>query len=284
MGVGACRNTTGGVMCPSYRATGDEQHSTRGRARLLWEMLSGALRKEGFKSEAVHQALDLCLSCKACKSECPVQVDVAAWKSEFLAQHYKGRMHPLHHYIFGFADKLARWGALTPALTNALLTGPITSPLIKHIVGVAKERTASAAGAQKLPAGKRRSVGDDQRSAFVERLATANRLCSRKQTVVLWPDTWNNYYHPQTLAAAEIVLTERGLRGGSSQGAHLLRPAALRLRPARPRPAPISQRFWSAWPRRSMPDFLSSFWSRAAPASSRMNCWSCSRTTRAQND
>src|ERR1017187_6372026 len=96
VGVGACRNTEGGVMCPSFRATGEEQHSTRGRARLLWEMLSGALRKEGFRSKAVHQALDLCLSCKACKSECPVQVDVAAWKSEFLAQHYKGRLHPLH--------------------------------------------------------------------------------------------------------------------------------------------------------------------------------------------
>ena len=93
-------------MCPSYRATGDEQHSTRGRAHLLWEMMSGALRKEGFQSRAVHQALDLCLSCKACKSECPVQVDVAAWKSEFLAQHYKGRLHPLHHYIL---DLLTSW-------------------------------------------------------------------------------------------------------------------------------------------------------------------------------
>ena len=116
-------------MCPSYRATGDEQHSTRGRARLLWEMLAGDLRREGFRSEAVHEALDLCLSCKACKTECPVAVDMAAYKAEFLAQHYKGRLHPLHHYIFGFADKLARWGSLTPALTNAILTGPLTSPL-----------------------------------------------------------------------------------------------------------------------------------------------------------
>ena len=82
-------------MCPSYRATGDEQHSTRGRARLLWEMLAGDLRQEGFQSEAVHEALDLCLSCKACKTECPVQVDMAAYKAEFLAQHYKGRLHPL---------------------------------------------------------------------------------------------------------------------------------------------------------------------------------------------
>ena len=127
-------------MCPSYRATGEEQHSTRGRARLLWEMLAGALHEEGFQSNAVHEALDLCLSCKACKTECPVQVDMAAYKSEFLAQRYKGRLHPLHHYIFGFADKLARWGSITPAVTNALLTGPVTSPLIKHMVGVAQQR------------------------------------------------------------------------------------------------------------------------------------------------
>jgi NAD-dependent dihydropyrimidine dehydrogenase PreA subunit len=88
VGVGACRKTDSGVMCPSYRATGEEKHSTRGRAHLLWEMLAGSLRPEGFKSEAVHEALDLCLSCKACKSECPVQVDMAAYKAEFLAQHY----------------------------------------------------------------------------------------------------------------------------------------------------------------------------------------------------
>ena len=150
VGVGACRNTVGGVMCPSYRATGEEQHSTRGRAHLLWEMLAGALRKEGFQSDAVHEALDLCLSCKACKSECPVQVDMAAYKSEFLAQRYKGRLHPLHHYIFGFADKLARYGSIAPALTNALLTGPLTSPLIKRIAGVAQRTPTAATGAQKL--------------------------------------------------------------------------------------------------------------------------------------
>ena len=140
VGVGACLKTEGGVMCPSYRATRQEQHSTRGRARLLWEMLAGALQKEGFQSRAVHEALSLCLSCKACKTECPVSVDIAAYKSEFLAQRYKGRPHPLHHYIFGFADQLARWGSLTPALTNAILTGPLTSPLIKRIAGVALER------------------------------------------------------------------------------------------------------------------------------------------------
>ncbi len=202
VGVGACRNTTGGVMCPSYRATGDEQHSTRGRARLLWEMMSGALRKEGFQSKAVHEALDLCLSCKACKSECPVQVDVAAWKSEFLAQHYKGRMHPLHHYIFGFADKLARLGSLTPALTNALLTGPITSPLVKQIVGVAQERTLP----RLAKASYQRARMSDGETTNVARQAAQKSVVK----VLLWPDTWNNYYHPQTMAAAETVLTEAG--------------------------------------------------------------------------
>ncbi|HEX4756810.1 MAG TPA: FAD-binding and (Fe-S)-binding domain-containing protein [Terracidiphilus sp.] len=215
VGVGACRNTTGGVMCPSYRATGDEQHSTRGRARLLWEMLSGALRKEGFKSEAVHQALDLCLSCKACKSECPVQVDVAAWKSEFLAQHYKGRLHPLHHYIFGFADRLARWGSLTPALTNAILTGPVTSPLVKYIAGVAAERKLPRLAAQSYQQSR---SGASTQSSGAPGLDSETWETTKSdeqppvQLVLLWPDTWNNYYHPQTLAAAETVLIDAGFK------------------------------------------------------------------------
>jgi Fe-S oxidoreductase len=173
-------------------------------------MLSGALRKEGFKSEAVHQALDLCLSCKACKSECPVQVDVAAWKSEFLAQHYKGRLHPLQHYIFGFADKLARWGSLTPALTNAILTGPVTSPLVKYIAGVAAERTLPRLAAQSY----QQSRSGAEETANVPRSAVnTNQKTNQKSAapqVVLWPDTWNNYYHPQTLTAAETVLIDAG--------------------------------------------------------------------------
>jgi FAD/FMN-containing dehydrogenase/Fe-S oxidoreductase len=212
VGVGACRKTTGGVMCPSYRATGDEQHSTRGRARLLWEMLAGDLRREGFQSEAVHEALDLCLSCKACKTECPVQVDMAAYKSEFLAQRYKGRLHPLHHYIFGFADKLARWGSLTPGLTNALLTGPITSPLIKHIVGVAQQR--------ELPSLAARTYRKQRVAALKGRDAdsAADLGGPAQRRVLLWPDTWNNYYHPQTLIAAEAVLTEAGFTVETPKG------------------------------------------------------------------
>ena len=209
-------------MCPSYRATGEEQHSTRGRAHLLWEMLSGALRDEGFQSEAVHEALDLCLSCKACKSECPVQVDMAAYKSEFLAQHYKGRLHPLHHYIFGFADRLARYGSLAPALTNAILTGPLTSPLIKRIAGVARERHLPRLAAKSYQ--KARSTAQTKGSA--ELGAPRSRFWGPGKSqrriappvVLLWPDTWNNYYHPQTLAAAESVLTQAGFQVQSPKG------------------------------------------------------------------
>jgi FAD/FMN-containing dehydrogenase/Fe-S oxidoreductase len=203
VGVGACRNTQGGVMCPSYRATGEEQHSTRGRAHLLWEMLDGDLRAEGFHSEAVHNALDLCLSCKACKSECPVQVDMAAYKSEFLAQHYKGRLHPLRHYLFGFADRLARYGSIAPTLTNAIFTGPLTSPLAKRIAGVAHKR--------QLPRLAPKSFQKSRLKA--NRATTGSREAqSPGRSVLLWPDTWNNYYHPQTLAAAETVLNSAGFR------------------------------------------------------------------------
>jgi FAD/FMN-containing dehydrogenase/Fe-S oxidoreductase len=209
VGVGACRKTEGGVMCPSYRATREEQHSTRGRARLLWEMLAGSLRKEGWQSKAVHEALDLCLSCKACKSECPVQVDMAACKSEFLAQRYKHRLHPLHHYIFGFADLLARWGSLTPALTNLILT----SPLIKRIVGVAQQRQLPRLAATSYKKA-RSTVKGTGFSPYIsqqqEDRALAPEGKAALKQVVLWPDTWNNYYHPQTLAAAESILTQAG--------------------------------------------------------------------------
>ena len=216
VGVGSCRNTVGGVMCPSYRATGEEKHSTRGRAHLLWEMLAGSLQSEGFKSEAVHEALDLCLSCKACKSECPVQVDMAAYKSEFLAQRYKGRLHPLHHYIFGFADRLARYGSLAPALTNAILNGPLTSPLIKRIAGVAQERQLPRLAPRSFQKSRRPpsnlgAPGPDFETWDTTKLGASS-------SVVLWPDTWNNYYHPATLTAADTVLTTAGFSVQTPQG------------------------------------------------------------------
>ncbi len=209
VGVGACRKTDSGVMCPSYRATGDEKHSTRGRAHLLWEMLAGSLHAEGFQSEAVHEALDLCLSCKACKTECPVQVDMAAYKAEFLAQHYKGRMHPLRHYMFGFADKLARFGSIAPGITNAILTGGLTSPVIKRFAGVAQQRNLPRLARKSFVSGRNfsRAVDPAQKNGDLAPAGMPN-----KGPVLLWPDTWNNYYHPQTLVAAETVLNAAGFR------------------------------------------------------------------------
>ena len=199
VGVGSCRNAKGGTMCPSYRGTGEEKYSTRGRARLLWEMMAGSLREEGFESHAVLDAIDLCLSCKACKTECPVQVDMTQYKAEFLAQHYKGKLHPLRHYLFGFADKLARLGALTPAIANAMLTGPVTASLFKRFAGIAAERTTPRLAGKSYTALRGRGAG------LVAREAQA-----AGQKVVLWPDTWNNYYHPATLKAAESVLRDAG--------------------------------------------------------------------------
>jgi len=255
VGVGACRKTEGGVMCPSFRATGEEQHSTRGRARLLWEMLAGALREEGFQSRAVDEALDLCLSCKACKSECPVHVDMAAYKSEFLAQRYKGRPHPLRHYLFGFADQLARLGSLSPALTNALLTGPLTSPLIKRIAGIAQQRQLPRLAAKSYQQSRKpSSICHPEQPNVCRELRPEMNSSDSKETlrapsipllsvvegsasfnaewvgndepqqtlappqVLLWPDTWNNYYHPQTLAAAETLLTQAGFRVETPKG------------------------------------------------------------------
>jgi Fe-S oxidoreductase len=202
-------------------------------------MLAGALRQEGFQSRAVHEALDLCLSCKACKSECPVAVDMATWKSEFLAQRYKGRLHPLHHYIFGFADKLARLSSLAPALTNLLLTGPLTSPLIKRIAGVARQRqlpllaaksyqqcrkailAKQGLGAPSFSRLSAKRVGDDEpQEALVGApvLDSETWETAKLQWVLLWPDTWNNYYHPQTLAAAETLLTQAGFQVETPKG------------------------------------------------------------------
>src|SRR5204863_9094171 len=122
---GACRKDEG-VMCPSYMATREEKHSTRGRAHLLWEMLQGEVITSGWRSEEVKDALDLCLSCKTCKTECPTNVDLATYKAEFLAHYYEGRRRPLHAYAFGMIDRWARLASLTPRLANALAhVGPV---------------------------------------------------------------------------------------------------------------------------------------------------------------
>ncbi len=139
VGVGACRKVDAGTMCPSYMATGEERHSTRGRAHLLWEMLEGNVLKDGWKNESVHEALELCLACKACKTECPVNVDVATYKAEFLSHYYEGRLHPLRHYLFGFMDRWAHLTSIipgvTPRLANFAMRAPLAGSSIKRVAG-----------------------------------------------------------------------------------------------------------------------------------------------------
>jgi Fe-S oxidoreductase len=196
VGVGACRKTESATMCPSYMATREERHSTRGRAHLLWELMQGDVLPDKWRNEQVHEALDLCLSCKACKHECPVRVDMATYKAEFLAQHYKGRAHPLPHYLFGFMDRWARLASIAPTFANAALEFPGVEAIAKRIADVAPARS--------LPRFASRSFLKQQDAPSVQE--------HDEKTVLLWPDTWNNYLQPQVLDAAARVLRSAGFR------------------------------------------------------------------------
>ncbi|TVT08461.1 FAD-binding oxidoreductase [Amycolatopsis bartoniae] len=191
VGVGKCRNTGGGgVMCPSYRATREEKHSTRGRAHLLAEMINGELVTDGWRSEEVRDALDLCLSCKGCLSDCPVDVDMATYKAEFQHQHYKGRLRPLSHYSMGWLPLWLRFSALAPRFANAVLRRPRVAALVKRLGGLAPER--------ELP-------------KFADRPFTRSRKrTSGGKPVVLWPDSFNNFLTPEVLHAATEVLAAAG--------------------------------------------------------------------------
>ena len=187
VGVGKCRRDEG-IMCPSYKATREEKHSTRGRARLLFEALNGEVLKGGWKEPAVKEALDLCLSCKGCKSECPVNVDMATYKAEFLAHYYEGRPRPAAAYAFGLVDRWCRLASRAPNLANAL--ADLT--LVKRAVGIAPKRTLPKLARQPFTRGFR-GMGTGPK-------------------VILWPDTFNNYFHPHIADAAAEVLAASGCR------------------------------------------------------------------------
>lgn len=198
VGVGECRRKSGGTMCPSYRVTHEEKHSTRGRARLLFEMLQGNPLKEGWKSEAVRDALDLCLACKGCKNDCPMAVDMATYKSEFLSHYYKGRLRPRHAYALGLIYWWARIGSKVPRLVNFISQNSVLGRMFKSLGGIAPKR--------KIP----RFAGQTFRQWF-KRRTPAVRTTDRP-AVILWPDTFNNYFLPEVGQAAVRVLENAGYR------------------------------------------------------------------------
>ncbi|HZZ63977.1 MAG TPA: FAD-linked oxidase C-terminal domain-containing protein, partial [Candidatus Baltobacteraceae bacterium] len=194
VGAGVCRKHDKGTMCPSYMVSKEEKYSTRGRARLLFEMLQGNPLKGGWKDEEVKESLEYCLACKGCKHECPVNVDMATYKAEFLYHYYEGRLRPLHMFLFGYMFEWARIACKLPWVANFLTQAPPFSTLAKAVAGIAPQR--------RIP-----MFADYTFRSWFEQ---HEPLHPHGERVILWVDTWNNYFHPKTAQAAVEVLEHAG--------------------------------------------------------------------------
>lgn len=199
VGVGKCRRTGSDVtenqtMCPSFMATHEEKHTTRGRAHLLWEMLQGSLIKKGWRDDNVKDALDLCLSCKGCKGDCPVNVDMATYKSEFLSHYYEGRVRPRYAYAFGMIDKWAQIASRWPGFVNLASSTPGIRELMKSAAGMSPQRT----------------IPEFAPETFQSWFGKRGRRRTGHPKVVLFPDTFNNHFFPRTAKAAVEVLEHAG--------------------------------------------------------------------------
>jgi len=189
VGVGECRRTDGGTMCPSYMVTREEEHSTRGRAHLFFEMFQGREIPGDWQNEAVKDALELCISCKGCKGDCPVNVDMATYKAEFLSHYYARRMRPIAAYSMGWIHRWSRMAAIAPQIAN------LAMPMTRRLLGIAPQRT--------MPRYAKRTF----RQQFAE-----HEPPREGTTVMLWADTFNNYFRPETAMAAVDVLERAGYR------------------------------------------------------------------------
>ncbi len=196
VGVGKCRrhDSQYEVMCPSFLVTHEEKHSTRGRARLLFEMLRGDPIADLWRSEEVEEALGLCLACKGCKRDCPVGVDMATYKAEFRAHHYARRLRPRHAYAMGFIHRWGRIASSAPSFANLITQTPLLSGAAKAAGGIASAR--------KIPPFAREPF-----TAWFRRRGAASGGSRR---VLLWPDTFNNYFRPETAIAATRALEAAG--------------------------------------------------------------------------
>ncbi len=193
VGMGKCRAQTGGTMCPSYRATGEERNSTRGRARLLQEMLRGEVITEAWKSDAVREALDLCFACKGCRSDCPTHTDLASYKAEFLSHYYEHKPRPRQAVSMGLIQQWAQLAEHAPRVANFFTQTPLLNALAKKLAGVASQRSMPAFATQTF------------RQWFEARAAQRGG-----RRVILWADTFNNHFNPQVAIAAVEVLEAAG--------------------------------------------------------------------------
>jgi FAD/FMN-containing dehydrogenase/Fe-S oxidoreductase len=199
-GVGKCvaSERAGDVMCPSFQATRDEKDSTRGRARVLQEMINGTLVTGGWRAPEVREALELCLSCKGCSRDCPTDTDMAAYKSRVLFEAYRGRLRPMNHYALGL---LPRWGRLVqsvpglPVLANAVLQGPL-SGLVKRLAGLDTAR-------QGMP---RFARGSNRKRVATDLAITG----ATGKPVLLWVDSFSDAFESDAVAAIAAVLIEAG--------------------------------------------------------------------------
>ncbi|MGB8011359.1 MAG: FAD-linked oxidase C-terminal domain-containing protein [Terriglobales bacterium] len=206
VGVGKCRRDSGGVMCPSFRATRDEENSTRGRAHLLWEMTKGDVIQDGWQSEAVKESLDLCLACKGCKSDCPVGVDVATYKAEFLSHYYETNRRPLKAMALANIDLWMRAASHAPGLVNLATQLPGLRDLAKLAAGIPAQRRIPAFAPQTF-----KEWWEQQRSAGVSPAFNHGSSQLRHgRPVLLWADTFNNHFLPATAKAAAEVLEAAG--------------------------------------------------------------------------
>lgn len=195
VGVGKCRKPEDTFMCPSFLVTREENDTTRGRAHLFFEMCHGGLLKSGWSSKAVLNSLELCLACKGCKTECPVNVDLATLKAEFLAHHHRERLRPRHAYFMGFVRTWAEIGSRTPRLTNLFSRGPGLSLILKAMAGISPHRTMPKFAAQPF-------------SKWYEKNRD-NRAKGQPQ-VLLYADVFNNYFYPRALEATYLLLRNWG--------------------------------------------------------------------------
>ena len=265
IGLGACRKADNGAMCPSYMVTMEEEHSTRGRAHMLFEMLQGEIVADSWQNEEVKKSLDLCLACKACKSECPANVDIATYKAEFLHHYYEKKSRPLYAHAFGKIDQWAYLASFAPGLANFFSNAPGFNQLLRTALHLAPQR--------QMP---RFASTSFQKWASKNKIptcaSTGTNATSSGPEVILWADTFNNYYHPQTSQRRARSPLPRRLLRQSSPGPPLLRPPSLRLRNARRSQAISASASCRPSVRRSTPEPPSSCSNPAAPPSSATNC------------